>query len=91
MGSSSLTRDQHGPPAFGAWSLSIWTTGEVPLFPFLVWLSPVSLSAEGWAEGEGNWEMGNGESHFICDILFYAKCSFTEFINFVREQVDNGK
>lgn len=35
--------------------------------------------------------MGNGESHFICDILFFAECSFTEFMNFVREQVDNGK
>ena len=30
MGSSSLTRNQTGPPALGAWSLSHWTTREVP-------------------------------------------------------------
>ena len=31
VGSSSLTRDQPGPPALGAWSLGPWTTTEVPL------------------------------------------------------------
>ena len=32
--SSSLTRDQTRPPALGAWSLSHWTTREVPLRSF---------------------------------------------------------
>lgn len=63
---------------------------EGPPFPFLMWLSPASLSAEGRAEGEGNWEMGTGESHFVCDILFFASCSSPEFMNFVREQVDDS-
>ena len=31
VGSSSPTRDQTGPPALGAWSLSHWTTSEVLL------------------------------------------------------------
>ena len=31
MGSSSLTRDQILAPALGAWSLSHWTTREVPM------------------------------------------------------------
>ena len=29
MGSSSVTRDQTGAPALGAWSLSHWTTRKV--------------------------------------------------------------
>ena len=30
VGSSSPTRDLSGPPASGAWSLSLWTAGEGP-------------------------------------------------------------
>ena len=30
VGSSSLTRGQTRAPALGAWSLSLWTTREVP-------------------------------------------------------------
>ena len=34
-GSGSLTRDHTWPPVLGVWSLSRWTTREVPLLPFL--------------------------------------------------------
>ena len=35
MGPSSLTRVQTGPPALGAWSLSPWTTREIPRWSIL--------------------------------------------------------
>ena len=47
MGSSSMTREQTGAPALGAWSLSHWTTRKVtnqkhfelysPLPPKVIW------------------------------------------------------
>ena len=41
MGSSSLTRDQTQTPALGTWSLSQWTTREVPHCWF--WILSLSL------------------------------------------------
>ena len=40
VGSSSLTRDRTWAPALGAWSLSHWTTRQVPVSAFF---APVGI------------------------------------------------
>ena len=47
MRSSSTTRDQSGAPALAAWSLSYWTSREVPKCPF------PSQQREFWMAYEG--------------------------------------